>query len=52
MKSAVRTLISLNNDTKLCAVYHYGARTIDVKRPWEDIKNDWDLLKVQFECNF
>jgi len=52
MKSAVRTLISLNKDTELYAVYHCGARTTNVNRPWEDMKKDWNLLKVQFEGNF
>ena len=46
MKNAVRTLISLNKDTKLYAVYHCGARTVNVNRPWEDMEKDWSLIKV------
>ncbi len=52
MKSAVRTLMPLNRDTELYTIYHCGARTTNVNRPWEDMKKDWNLLKVQFECNF
>jgi len=52
MKNAVRILISLNKDTKLYAAYHCGARKTNVNRPWEDMKKDWNLLKVQFEGNF
>jgi DNA polymerase len=52
MKSAVRTLISLNKDTKLYAVYHCGKKSINMNRHWEDMKKDWNLLKVQLDGNF
>ncbi len=52
MKSAVRTLISLNKDTNLYAVYHCGAISKNMNRPWEDMKKDWDLLKVKFKDIF
>lgn len=48
MKTAVRTLISLNKYTRLYAVYHCGTRTINVNRPWEDMKEDWKYLKTIF----
>ncbi|HEC40199.1 hypothetical protein LCGC14_1222130 [marine sediment metagenome] len=42
MKIAVRTLISLNKDTKLYAAYHCGARIANVNRSWEDMKKYWN----------